>query len=90
MNPIEFPEQNIVFHPAKGTEDEVGNLPAFRSQPGSMPLIISCWQLSPEDLTKVQETGKIWLTQWQVQLYPVGLSTESPFREINDQEEHYG
>lgn len=86
MLPIDFPEKNLVYTKPQGwTDEQCGDLPAWK---GEVPLdekgntttaIISCWQLSKEDLEEVQRTGKIWLSVTMPVQPPVSLFTGNPF-----------
>lgn len=61
---IPFAEQNDVLRAAPGTEDYVNDLPIYRQpskerplQEGERPCVVSCFQLSPEELAEVNRTG---------------------------------
>lgn len=67
MKPIEFPETNYVY----GNDQEgVEPLPVHKFDTGE---VLSCWELSPEEIEKVRETGCIWFTQqtFNMPLQPV-------------------
>lgn len=55
MTPIEFPEANVVFGKH---QPEVNPLPAMKTEDGD---VITCWELTPEELEVVKQTGKVWL-----------------------------
>lgn len=56
MKPIEFPETNCVY----GKDQEgVEPLPVHKFDTGE---VLSCWELSPDEIEKVRQTGCIWLT----------------------------
>lgn len=57
MNPIKFPEANVTFGERQPCFEP---LPAFLAPNG---VVVSCWQLSPEEIEKIQETGCVWLSQ---------------------------
>jgi len=69
MIPVPFKTQNTVFK-AEGC----GDLPARRNADRT---IITCWQLSEEDLEEVRRTGKVWLTIWGGQP-PVMINAQEP------------
>ena len=77
MKPIEFKEQNrILSKPDSMTEEECSSLPVFTN--GNE--CISLWQLSEEELQKIQETKCIWLGVVSgITQPPVFLSVDSPF-----------
>jgi hypothetical protein len=70
MKPVEFEHQNVIF--GKG-QDSYNELPAFQSPDGE---VISCWELSEEELQNVISTRKIYLSQltFNKALQPVRLS----------------
>lgn len=71
-----FPEQNITFtKPQDMTDEECGSLPAYRGE----GQIISCWEVTPEDLERIKETGVIWLYVVGAGQPPVYIGTEYPF-----------
>jgi len=55
MKPIEFPEQNCVY--AKD-QPEYEPLPVFKNEEGD---VVSCWQLSDEEIQQIVETKKLWI-----------------------------
>lgn len=55
MKPIEFPEQTIVL-----AKDQPEYLPLPVKVDGDN--VISCWELTAEEIDKVKETGKIWIS----------------------------
>lgn len=59
MKPVEFPGVNVVF--AKD-QPEYMPLPAMKIHNDPQGLIITKWQLSPEELERVKETGTIHLS----------------------------
>lgn len=76
MKAKEFPEQNMVFtKPQSMTDEECGSLPAYRGE----GQIISCWEVTPEDLERIKETGVIWLSVSGAGQPPVYIGTEYPF-----------
>ena len=74
MNPIEFPEQTIVW--AKNQPPYLP-LPAFTNDRET----ISCWKLNWIERLKVLLFGKMWLRQMNFgePLQPQAPSIESPF-----------
>ena len=69
--PIRFPEANLVLGPPQGCEDSVNALTVRRLE-GSL---VSCWQLTAEELAEIQRTGVIWLSVWGRQTQPPVLVT---------------
>jgi len=74
MTPVKFKEQNQQLGPPPGmSEEECQPLPVFTD--GKQ--CISCWELSKEDIEKVNKTGRIWLSVMSgLTQPPVWLSTE--------------
>lgn len=72
MKPINFKGANVVFG---ANQPEYQSLPAKKKENGE---IWTCWELSPEEIKTIQETGKVWLSvlTFNQPLQPVLLSTE--------------
>lgn len=74
MKPIEFNEQNVVF---AGSQDEYGNLPAYKvDEPEGR--VIFCQGLTFTERLRVLFTGKIWvaLMTFNKPLTPSYLTTK--------------
>ena len=59
MKPVRFDEVNIVLGE---DQEEYQALPAFLAADPQGP-VVTCWELSPEELAAVQRTGRFWLMQ---------------------------
>lgn len=59
MKPVEFPGVNVVF--AKDQPEYVP-LPAMKVPDDPLGLIITKWELSPDELKRIQETGTFILS----------------------------
>lgn len=58
-SPVDFPESNMTFSkPESMTNDECQPLPAFVD--GQQ--IISCWELTEEEIMDIVRTKKVWLS----------------------------
>lgn len=81
MQPIEFKEQNKVFtKPESMTDEQCQSLPVWMGKDTQgVPNIISCWEVTPQELLKINETGKIWLSVCGSGMPPVLLMAENPF-----------
>ena len=68
MEPVNFVAANVVFG---------ANQPEYKPLPGE---ILTCWDLSPDELKRVQETGKIWLgvLTFGQPLQPVFVAVDKP------------
>lgn len=84
MIPIEFKEQNKIFHkPADMTDEECQSLNVWQGKDqAGFPNIISCWKLTEEELKTVNETGVVWLTIVGNGMPPVSVSGIYPFVEL--------
>jgi len=71
MKPIEFEGANVVY---AENQEEYQSLPAFKDDDGT---VVTCWELSPEEIKQISETGKLWLSvmSFNKPLQPVLLST---------------
>ena len=59
MKPVHFEEVNVVL--GEGQEDYL-SLPAFLAS-DPQGTVVTCWELSPEEIAEVQRTGRFWLMQ---------------------------
>ena len=73
--PVQFPEANCNF---VGQEEEVLDLPAWRGFEGHNPVIISCWELSEEELQEIQKNKQVFLTVFGLQTPPIAVGV-NPF-----------
>lgn len=75
MTPVPFPQVNTVF--AKD-QPEYQPLPACVTQEG---VVVSCWELTPEEIEEIQRTGVLWVKQlpFGSPLQPLLPQAESPF-----------
>lgn len=76
MKPINFDGANVVYG---ANQPEYIPLPAER-RPGRSVEVVTCWELSPDELKRVQETGKIYLglLTFGQPLQPVIMSVDKP------------
>lgn len=75
MKPIKFSEANMKFTAPPGREQEVDDLPVFSD--GNQ--IISCWELTDEELIEVIKTKKVYLGVMGNTTPPIMLMGKSPF-----------
>lgn len=75
MKPVPFPESNVIF---AADQPQYQPLPAFR-RPDTGE-VITVWDLSDEDLDKIQRTGRIYLSQltFNQPLQPIMVSVDKP------------
>ena len=60
------------------TQGDVNLLPIRDMTAMSGPVMLSCWELSPDELAKIQATGKVYLMVWGTGHPPVAISVEEP------------
>lgn len=77
MQPLNFDGANIVFGANK---PEYQPLPAECVGKPEIGQINTCWELSPDELKQIQETGKIWVSilTFGQPLQPVLVSVDKP------------
>jgi len=77
MRAVEFDEQNFILSKPKSMSDEdCAPLPIFRDG----KTVVSCWELSYEDMQEIKKTGRIYLGVLSGSTQPpVWLSVENPF-----------
>ncbi len=82
MLPTTFEGSNFVFtKPKDMTDEQCGDLPVFKgSDMEGVPVIISCWKFSREDLDEIERTGCVFLSITGNGMPPVSLFTENPFK----------
>lgn len=78
MKPIETPDTNAIFK-AEGCFD----LPGTKCHDPNTGInyVQTVWQLSPEELKRVQETGLIYVSVMGSGIQPLLVSTESILEE---------
>lgn len=74
MNPVEFPEQNVVLGK---DQPEYTPLPAF-SHAGE---VITCWELTPREIEELIKTRRFWMRTLTFEglFQPIIPQVESPF-----------
>lgn len=57
---VRFPQANAALHPPPGAENDVYTLPIhFNGQ-----RVVSCWELTPDELARIVLTRRVWLSVW--------------------------
>jgi hypothetical protein len=79
--PVNFPEQNAVLPPYPGTESWVRPLPIYRQYPDGVndQCVVSCWELSPEEIAEIVRTGKVYFQAFGSTHPPVSIHGITPF-----------
>jgi len=77
MKPIEFPEANVTF--AKD-QPEYEPLPAYKKPDDPQGLVVVKFELSPEEMGAIFESGTIYLSMltFNQPLQPIRLSVLKP------------
>lgn len=80
MKPIKTDETNTVF-----IADGCGDLPAVKAfDENGVYYVITAWEISPEELKKIQETGIIYLSVIGQSIPPVFLTADNPVKGCAD------
>lgn len=76
-----FPESNHVLDkPPDMSYEECDPLSVWAGQSSDhIPLVVSCWKLTKDELEEFQKTGRVWLTVIGRTMPPVALTVKSPF-----------
>jgi hypothetical protein len=89
MLPVNFKESNFIFKKPVGWSDEMCSdlyvwkgVSKIEGTDKEVPAIISCWQLSREDLDEIIKTGVVWLSvTGSISMPPVSVFIENPFEQ---------
>jgi len=82
MVPTSFEKSNCILSPPEGVSlNDMGVLSAYTGKlPNGVPVIISCWKMTPKELKALETNGRIWLTVIGTETPPVLISPLSPFK----------
>lgn len=83
MKPVDFPEANFTFgRPMVMTDEQCGSLRVFKGKyADGLPVNISCFELSEDELQEIVKTRRVWLHVIGESHPPVAIGTESPWKE---------
>ena len=85
MKPIETPDTNVVFK-----LEGCGDLPACAAHDeNGVNYVITAWEMTPEELKEINETGIVYLSIVGTSVPPVLLSSGCPIL-VNDPDEAEG
>lgn len=82
MVPCDFDESNCLMDtPADMSCEECVPLSVYRgSSTDGLPIVISCWKLTKDELEEFQRTGRVWLYVVGHSMPPVSVEVKNPFR----------
>ncbi len=82
MTPTSFAESNRALgRPRDMTEEQCEPLSVYVGvRSDELPVVISCWKLTPEELEEINRTGRVWLHVIGRSMPPVILQVETPFK----------
>lgn len=82
MKPVKFKEANVeIGKPVDMTDEQCGALPAFKGvDRDGFPVIVSCWEVSPSEMNRIRESGKIWLVVIGETTPPAHIATDIDFK----------
>lgn len=76
-----FDESNCVLSKPQGFTDEECSCLSVHAgnQPNGLPVVISCWKLTQQELDEINRTGRVWLGVLGQTMPPCWLLGVSPF-----------
>lgn len=77
-SPVNFEGQNVIYKSPPGEEDRVQPLHVMTNG----RFVTSCWELSPEEIAEVSQTGRIFLTVINCDVFPSFVGGEASTRGI--------
>jgi len=83
MIPASFDESNCVLDkPPDMDRGKCEALSVWRGMSNDqIPMVVSCWKLTRDEVEELVKTGRIWLTVIGTTMPPVYLGVPSPFEE---------
>ena len=74
-------ETNVLEKPPNMSVDDCEPLPVWRGLlTNGLPVTISCWKFTKEEMEEIQKTGRLWLMVLGEGMPPVHLNGISPFK----------
>lgn len=74
MEASSFNEANTVLDPPEGLSEQCNSLNVLRTNlTNGIPVVISCWKLTEEELEEVNKTGRVYLMVCGESMPPVNL-----------------
>ncbi len=79
MRPIPFKESNLNL--GAGDNPNTDDMPvAISVDSEAIPMVVSCWKLSPEELAEINRTGEIWPAVMGHRTPPISIMAFNPFK----------
>jgi hypothetical protein len=84
MVPVAFDEENAILDVPAQLASQYEPLPIYFSpaEGNHLPMIVSCWKITKEELEEIQRTGRIWVVAVGNTMQPLKLMGDNPFEEI--------
>lgn len=84
MFPANFPASNGVLDKPPGME-ECDPLCVWRGVDANqnLPVVVSCWKPTKEELEEINRTGRIWLYIYGYTMQPAAIGGHDPFKEAS-------
>lgn len=81
MQPTAFDEENCVLDkPKELSSDECAALSVWRGiSTKGIPVVISCWKMTKEELEEISKTGRVWLMVCGPTMPPCAVEGLKPF-----------
>ena len=81
MIPASFEQSNhVIDKPDSMTREDCDALSVFQgTDQNGLPVMISCWKLTTQELEEINQTGRVWLWVFGGGMQPVSLTTEHPW-----------
>ena len=70
-------DRMMVLGAPTGMDDSCDPLTVCRTEWDGMPVVVSCWKVTPEELAEIQRTGRVWLAIWGESMPPAWVGTKS-------------
>lgn len=82
MFPSSFDESNhSLDKPREMTHEQCDPLSVYVGRNvENLPVVVSCWKCTPEELAEINRTGRVWLIVHGVTMPPVSVCGEKPFQ----------
>lgn len=80
MNSCAFNEENAILDPPKGmNQEQCESISVCLTHTiNGLPVTISCWKVTKEELEEIQKTGRVWLVVLGHKMHPVYLTADKP------------